>query len=44
MDNTSGMFAVIDGVPVNNLDAYRVESPLFEFGPLPEDNLLGVPA
>jgi hypothetical protein len=42
IDNTSGLFAEIDGVPVNNLDddAYRVESPLFEFGPLPEDNLL----
>lgn len=39
IDHTSGRFAVIDGVPVNNLDAYRVESPLFEFGPLPEDNL-----
>jgi hypothetical protein len=44
IDNTSGRFAVIDGVPVNNLDAYRVESPLFEFGPLPENNLLGAPA
>jgi len=39
IDNTSGRFAVIDGVPVKNLDAYRVQSPLFEFGPLPEDNL-----
>ena len=39
IDNTSGRFAVIDGVPVNNLDAYRVQSPLFEFGPLPEDNV-----
>lgn len=42
MDNTSGLFAVIDGVPVNNVDAYRVESPLFVFGPLPEDNVYGV--
>jgi hypothetical protein len=39
IDNTSGLFAVIDGVPVKNLEAFRVESPLFEFGPLPEDNL-----
>ena len=39
IDNTSGLFAVIDGVPANNLASYRVESPLFEFGPLPEDNL-----
>lgn len=40
IDNTSALFAEIDGKPVNNLDAYRVESPLFEFGPLPADNLL----
>jgi hypothetical protein len=40
IDNTSGRFAEIDGQPVNNLGAYRVQSPLFEFGPLPEDNLL----
>jgi hypothetical protein len=39
MDNTSGRFAVIDGVPVNNLDDFRFESPLFTFGPLPENNL-----
>jgi hypothetical protein len=38
IDNTSARFTVIDSVPVNNLDAYRVQSPLFEFGPLPEDN------
>lgn len=38
IDNTSGLFTEIDGVPVQNLDAYRVESPLFEFT-LPEDNL-----
>jgi hypothetical protein len=44
IDNTSGLFAEIDGVPVNNLQAYRVESPLFEFGPLPEDNVFGAPA
>jgi hypothetical protein len=44
IDNTSGRFAEIDSVPVNNLDAYRVESPLFEFGPLPENNLFGEPA
>jgi hypothetical protein len=40
MDNTSDRFAIIDGVPVRKLNHYRVESPLFEFGPLPEDNLL----
>ena len=40
IDNTSGLSAKIDGKPVNNLDAYRVESLLFEFGPLPADNFL----
>jgi hypothetical protein len=39
INDTSGLFATIDGVNVTNLNAYRVESPLFEFGPLPEDNL-----
>lgn len=36
---SSGYFASIDGRPVNNIDAYRSDSPLFEFGPLPENNL-----
>ena len=43
IDNTSGLLAVIDGVSVNNLGDNRVESPLFEFGPLPPDNLFGAP-
>jgi len=38
LDNTSDLHATIDGVPVANLGAYRVESPLFEFA-LGEDNL-----
>ena len=44
IDQTSDRFAVIDGVPVKKLDSYRVESPLFQFGPLPADNILGAPA
>jgi hypothetical protein len=40
IDDTSDRFAVIDGVAVKNLDSYRTQSPLFEFGPLPEDNIL----
>jgi hypothetical protein len=43
IDNTSGRYAVIDGQPVN-LDNYRFESPLFTWGPLPEDNILGDPS
>jgi hypothetical protein len=39
MDNTSGRFAKIDGRPVQRLDDYRCESPLFVWGPLPEGNL-----
>lgn len=43
INNTSGRFAVIDGRPVRNLDDYRTESPLFIWGPLPEDNTFGAP-
>jgi hypothetical protein len=39
IDSTSDLFAEIDGAPVSNLGVYRVESPLFEFGPLPPGNL-----
>jgi hypothetical protein len=42
IDNTSGLFAEIDGRPVNNLDTFRVESPLFRFGPLPANNVLPI--
>jgi hypothetical protein len=44
LDHTSGLSVTINGAPVNNLEAYRVESPLFEFGPLPADNVFGAPA
>src|SRR5262245_4909044 len=40
VDETTGLSAEVDGRAVENLDAYRVESLLFEFGPLPADNLL----
>lgn len=39
MDQTSGRAAELDGKQVQ-VDHYRVQSPLFTFGPLPEDNLL----
>jgi hypothetical protein len=39
IDNTSGLSASLDGRAIGNLSAYRAGSPLFEFGPLPEDNL-----
>lgn len=40
IDKTSGLWAKIDGLKVKSPADYRVESPLFKFGPLPEDNLL----
>ena len=39
----SDLSAGIDGRPLNNLDAYRAESPVFRWGPLPADNALGAP-
>jgi len=42
-DATSDLAAEIDGRSVLNLPAYRHQSPLFTFGPLPADNLLGMP-
>jgi hypothetical protein len=39
MDDVTELFAEIDGRPLNNLQAYRAESPLFEWGPLPEGNI-----
>jgi hypothetical protein len=35
----SSVFLEIDGEPVTNLERYRVESPLFTFGPLPANNV-----
>ncbi len=40
----SSLKATLDGVPINGLTQYDVTSPLFSFGPLPPDNLFGVPA
>jgi hypothetical protein len=44
IDSATGLAATIDGKAVKNLGAYRVESPLFEFGPLPKRNAFGLPA
>jgi hypothetical protein len=43
VDATAGLACEIDGVPVTDLESYRVQSPLFTIGPLTEDNLLGLP-
>jgi|GEM_PF-270595 len=39
-DLTTNMSAEIDGTPVRDLGAYRVQSPLYTFGPLPDNNVL----
>lgn len=43
-DLAAGMSAEIDGVSVENVNSYRVQSPLFTMGPFPADNILGAPA
>ena len=44
IDTAVGLAAEIDGVPVQNLSEYRHQSPLFTFGPLVADNILGLPS
>ncbi len=43
-DHATGLSCVIDGRRVRNLEDYRTDSPFFNFGPLPDNNLLGLPA
>jgi hypothetical protein len=43
LDAVSDLAVTIDGKPVNHPGAYRVESPLFRYGPLTADNVLGLP-
>jgi len=38
-DLGTGMTCEVDGLAVANLQSYRVQSPLFTFGPLPEGNI-----
>jgi hypothetical protein len=44
LDDATDLFAVIDGIPVANLGTFRFESPPFQWGPLPANNILGAPA
>lgn len=39
-DSFTTMSCEIDGRPVKDLQSYRVQSPLYVFGPLPADNLI----
>jgi hypothetical protein len=41
-DHVQDMVVTIDGKPLQDLDRYRAQSPLFEFGPLPNPNLFGL--
>jgi hypothetical protein len=40
----ASLFVEIDGQPLSNLPGTRTQSPLFTFGPLPANNLLGAAA
>ncbi len=37
------LFCEVDGKAVKNLSQFRVQSPLFTIGPLPDNNILGAP-
>jgi len=41
-DHVEDMTVTIDGKPLQNLNRYRAQSPLFEFGPLPNPNIFGL--
>ncbi|MBI5301133.1 MAG: hypothetical protein HY868_03275 [Chloroflexi bacterium] len=43
MDEATNLSVEIDGVPVRNPGDYRVQSPLFTYGPLPANNALNLP-
>ena len=44
LDLASDLSIAIDGRPAQNPGAYRTESPLFRYGPLPENHPLGLAA
>lgn len=43
LDPVSDLACEIDGRSVPNLERYRFETPRFAWGPLPADNILGLP-
>jgi hypothetical protein len=43
LDEVADPSAKIDGRPLENPEAYRVDTPLFRYGPLTADNVLGLP-
>jgi hypothetical protein len=42
MLNDATLEVTVDGIPIDNLEAYRVQSPLFQFM-VPEDNIFDLP-
>jgi hypothetical protein len=44
INHVTAMAATVDGRPIHNLAEYRVQSPLFRYGPLPEGNFFELPA
>jgi hypothetical protein len=43
VDNTKNLVAEIDGKPIKNLERFRIRSPMFTVGPVPEPNILSAP-
>jgi hypothetical protein len=43
LDPASGLACEIDGQPVQHLERYRFETPVFVWGPVPANNLLSLP-
>ncbi len=43
IDRTLDLAAEIDGRPIKRIEQFRVRSPLFVVGPLPDPNILGAP-
>jgi hypothetical protein len=43
LDQVSEPYMQIDGNLVSDIHSYRVETPLFRYGPLPADNVLHLP-
>lgn len=43
LDPASGLACEIDGQPVQHLERYRFETPVFHWGPVPANSLLGLP-
>jgi len=43
IDGATNLSAEIDGRPIKRIEQYRIRSPLFTVGPVPNPNILGAP-